>query len=141
MPKGPLGAPRPFAEYRLVIDINEPSIALKKIGPLGGPRPFAKNNPPVDQARIDECVVSEAGRNFGAGVVTRGATNDFSELNRAQKARAMDLAEKWCEGSLEATAMEDLTEEEAQALRDQVEQAIREGSTPSMVEQEMVGGQ
>lgn len=106
MPKGPLGGPRPLSEYRIIIDPHEKRVDVYKVGPLGFPRPFAKNNPPVGDDKVAECMMSEAGRSFGAGVVTRGATTDISDLNPEGQQKALELAEKWCEGSKEAQAIE-----------------------------------
>ena len=112
MPEGPLGGPRPFAEYRLLIDPHEPSVQLLKVGPLGGPRPLAKNNPPVDDERIRECILSDAGRSFGAGVVSNGATTNIADLDQEQTEEALRVTEKWCEGLLEASALEGADQEE-----------------------------
>lgn len=112
MPKGPLGAPRPFSEYRLIVDPHEGRVELVKVGPLGGPRPFAKDNPPVQDEEVAECMLSDSGRRFGAGVVSRGGTTNISDLSDAQQQEALELAEKWCRGTLESAAIENLEEGE-----------------------------
>lgn len=124
MPKGPLGGPRPFSQYRLIVNPHEPSIHLVKVGPLGGPRPLAKNNPPVTQGRIDECVLSEAGQSFGAGFVSQGATTNIQDLPPQARQDALEIAEKWCEGILEATAMEEQEFEFIQAERQRVDEEL-----------------
>lgn len=124
MPKGPIGGPRPFSEYRLIIDPHEGEVKLLKVGPFGGPRPLAKTNPPVSESRIRECALSEAGRSFGAGVVTRGQTTNVSELPPPQRREALELAETWCEGILEATAMEDSSEADVNEVFESVKEDL-----------------
>lgn len=124
MPKGPLGGPRPLSEYRIILDPHEPTIRLLKVGPLGFPRPFAKNNPPISDDRVSECMVSGSGRKFGAGVVSNGATKNITDLTPPQRKRALELAEKWCEGMLESTAMEGLEEGEATEVLDTIEEQL-----------------
>lgn len=124
MPKGPLGGPRPFSQYRIIVDPHEPAVYLIRVGPLGGPRPLAKNNPPVTQERIDECVLSDAGQSFGAGFVSGGATTDVQDLPPQARVDALEMAEKWCRGILEATAMEEQDFEFIQAERQQVEEEL-----------------
>ena len=113
MPKGPLGAPRPFSEYRIIIDPHKGTADLYKVGPLGGPRPLAKNNPPVEDEEVAECMLTPAARRFGAGVRTRGNTTDIEDLPPEEQQAALELAEKWCRGSKEAQAVEELEEGEA----------------------------
>lgn len=131
MPKGPLGGPRPFAEYRILIDPHEAEIFLLKVGPLGVARPFAKDNPPISEDRVAECVISESGRKFGAGVVSDGQVSNISELPPPERKEALELAEKWCRGTLEATAMEELEEGQStqilNTVQDQIDQMIRTG--------------
>lgn len=114
MPKGPLGAPRPFSEYRLIINPHERTADLIKVGPLGGPRPLAKNNPPVEDEEVAECMLTPAANRFGAGVLTRGETSDIEDLPPEAQQQALELAEKWCRGSKEAQAIEEM--EEGQAI-------------------------
>jgi len=117
MPKGKLGLPRPLTEYRLVINPHVPSAELIHVGPFGFRRPFTKDNPPISEDRVAECTISDSGRKFGAGVVSGGATDDISELSPEAQEEALNMAEKWCRGTLEATAMEELNEgESTQAL-------------------------
>jgi hypothetical protein len=113
MPKGILGLPRPFAEYRVIINPHEQRVDIFKVGPFGGPRPFAKNNPPVEDERVAECMMSDAGRKFGAGVYSDGETTDIQELSDRGRQKALELAEKWCRGSLEAQAIEDMEQNES----------------------------
>lgn len=113
MPKGKLGLPRPFAQYRIVIDPHQRDVNVLKVGPFGGPRPLAEDNPPVEDEEVAECMMSSAGRKFGAGVITRGDTTDISELSPEGQQKALELAEKWCRGSMEAQAIEDLEEGKA----------------------------
>jgi len=113
MPKGRFGLPRPLTEYRLIINPHKDTAELIHVGPFGFSRPFTKDNPPVDEDRIAECTVSDAGLKFGAGSVSRGATTDIEDLNPDAQKRALNRAEKWCRGTLEATAMEELEEGEA----------------------------
>lgn len=113
MPKGPVGAPRPLAEYQIVVDMDTNDVKLEKVGPLGGPRPFAKDNPPVDDDRVAECMLSDAGRRFGAGVVSDGATKSMDDLSPAQKQAALELSEKWCRGLLESAAIRQIEEGES----------------------------
>lgn len=126
MPKGPLNGPRPFTEYRLIIDPHEADIYIQKVGPLGGPRPFAKNNPPITEDRVNQCVISDAGRRFGAGVVSGGATTNIQELDAENTLRALQLAERWCRGTIEAQTMEDMPEGRATEIREEIERQLNE---------------
>jgi len=131
MVSGPLGVRRPFAEYKIVLDARTPTIRVQAVGPFGLPRPFSKHNPPVTQERVDQCVISDAGRSFGAGVVSDGSTNDISELTPAEQAEAIQAAEKWCQGTLESTATEELERGEARAALEEIkEQIARELNAP-----------
>lgn len=107
MPKGPLGAPRPFSEYRLIVDPQEREVTLVKVGPLGGPRPFAKNNPPITDEEITECMLSDTGQAFGAGFVTNGRAETLDELSAEQAKEALEITEEYCTGVLEGMALED----------------------------------
>lgn len=113
MPKGKFGLPRPLTEYRLIINPHDDTAELVHVGPLGFARPFTKDNPPVDEDRIAECTISEAGLKFGAGSVSRGEYEDISKLTPERQEKALDRAEKWCRGTLEATAMEEIESGEA----------------------------
>jgi len=126
MPKGPLGGPRPFSEYRLIIDPQRATVDLFKVGPLGGPRPFAKNNPPITDEEIRECVVSDTGRAFGAGVVSEGATTNLEDLSPEGAKEALEITEKYCTGVLEGVALEDAERGEALEELAQLSQAIEQ---------------
>lgn len=110
MPKGPVGGPRPLSEYRIIFDPHKKKAKLVKVGPLGGPRPFAKNNPPVEDAEVAECMMSDAGISFGVGVVSSGKKDDFTELSSLGKQRALEFTESWCRGTKEAQALEEIDE-------------------------------
>ena len=124
MPKGRLGGPRPFSEYRLLIDPHEATIHLFVVGPLGGPRPFARFNPPVSEERIRECIVSDAGESFGAGVISQGATTNIEDLPPDARRDALEVTEKWCRGLLEASAVEGASDEEIEEEFENVKDAL-----------------
>lgn len=129
MPSGPFGGPRPFAQYKLIIDPFEPNIYVMRVGPFGGPRPLATNNPAISEERVQECVVSEGGEAFGAGVVTGGSINNIEDLPPQDQERAFNLAIKWCKGVLEATSEEQLPAGEETAtfktLKSNIENNLR----------------
>lgn len=125
MIRGPFGAPRPKSRHILVFDPDRRTIRILNVGPMGFPRPFSKINPEVEPERISECVMSESAARFGAGSVTVGATTDISELSPEAQLEALDRAEKWCEGILDATSRPDMTEEEAQQMFNEVTAEIK----------------
>jgi len=133
MPEGPLGGPRPFSEYRLIIDPQQGTVDLFKVGPLGGPRPFAKNNPPITDEEIQECLVSDTGRAFGAGVISGGQTSNLADLPAPQVRDALEITEEYCVGVLEGVALEDAEEgdarEELEAITSAIEQELPEGES------------
>lgn len=113
MIKGPFGlVERPFAKHQIVFDPEAMKLYFVNTGPFGGPRPFTKINPEVDEERVQECVISDAGRAFGVGSVSQGNVTEISDLPPDQQLVALNRAEKWCEGILEKTSREDMTEEE-----------------------------
>lgn len=107
MPKGPLGGPRPFSEYRILIDPQEMTVSVLKVGPFGGPRPLAKWNPPVTDEEVAECMMSETGNAFGAGFVTGGDADEFEDLSPQQAKEALETTEAFCRGTLEGMALEE----------------------------------
>lgn len=140
MVSGPLGARRPLAGYRVIINTNIPTISIQAIGPFGLPRPFSKNNPPVTEERIAECTISDAGRAFGAGSLTMGETTDISDLPPEAQQEAINRAESWCEGLMESTSEEELGRGEAavalEGVKEQVQREIEapEGTTFERIE-------
>lgn len=140
MPKGRFGAPRPFSEYRVVIDPHERLVDVMVVGPLGAPRPLARYNPPVEDSEVAECILSDAGQSFGAGVVTRGATTDIADLPPEARQDALAMAEKWCRGSKEAQAVEEIEEEAAIPALSRIRETLaNQTGSPDNVTIEMVG--
>ena len=124
MPKGPLGGPRPKSEYRIIIDPQEPDVYIQKVGPFGFPRPFAKNNPPVTDENIAECMISSTGQKFGAGVVSDGETKNMADLSPEEQQAALELTEKYCEGTLEGIKVSNIEEGSAIPALSRVRAAI-----------------
>lgn len=142
MPKGPLGGPRPFSSYRIIINPHKQDVYLVKVGPLGGPRPLAKDNPPVSDEEVAECMLSDAGKRFGAGVVTNGQTTNVEELSPEARKRALELAEKWCRGTKESQAVKDIEEGEAIPALSRVRETLSNSTgTEDEISIEMVGSQ
>jgi len=140
MPKGPFGAPRPLSEYRIIVDPHKAEVSILKVGPFGGPRPLAKNNPPIEDAEVAECMLSDAGTSFGAGVRSRGETTNIEDLSPAARQEALEMTEKWCRGSKEAQAIEGMEEEEALPTLTRVRRTLaNETGTRDQVDIEMVG--
>jgi len=122
MVKGPFGLERPAVRHRLIIDPDRRKLFIENVGPAGVSRPFTKINPSVEEGRVVECTISDAGTRFGAGSVTNGATTDIEDLPPEAQQEAFERAEKWCDGLLESTSRKDLTEQDIQnILQDQAE--------------------
>jgi len=137
MPKGPAGGPRPFSEYRIIIDPHEREVEMIKVGPLGGPRPFAKDNPPVTKGEVAECMMSEAGQSFGAGTIA--GEDRYTDLSAEDAQRALENTEDWCRGLLEAMAMEDNESGESLEQLTNLRNALRDATgTEADVSLEMV---
>lgn len=142
MPKGPFGAPRPMASYRIVVDPHQQKVYINKVGPLGMPRPLAKDNPPVEDTEVAECMMSDAGQSFGAGVISAGATTDISDLSPSARQDALEMTEKWCRGTMEAQAIEDLEEDEALPALTRIRNTLsNQTGEQDNISIEMVGGE
>ena len=124
MPKGPLGGPRPKAEYKIILDPQEAEVHIQKVGPLGFPRPFAKNNPPITDENVAECMLSSTGQKFGAGYVSGGETKQMAELPPEAQQEALEVTEKYCEGTLEGMAINNIEEGSAIPALSRVRAAI-----------------
>lgn len=134
---------RPFTNEKIVYDPDEKSFYLVSEGILGSPRPFRNikwfhsdgNMFSADEARVTECVMSEAGQRFGTASILsevgidageRGVL-EFEDMPEQLREAAVERARKYCVGVLEATEVRNKSQQE---LEDELE-AILDDVDPS----------
>ena len=133
---------RPFTDEKIVFDPEEEQFYLVSQGVLGSPRPFRQVKKiykdgdvfSVDEDRVIECTLSQAGQRFGVGSILSdiGADNSqlgftkFEDLPQEVRSQAIDRARKWCVGILESTEVQDMTQEELDERLDELLNELEE---------------
>jgi len=140
---------RPLTKDKIVYDPERQELHLVSSGLIGSPRPFRNITKilkdgsmfSVSEARVNECVLSDAGQSFGTkGIQSRqgkldvGATR-FEELPPDVRKEAVDLARKWCVGLLESTEIDGKTNEEIQQEFEEVLEEIEQGIEEDLEEE------
>jgi len=80
--------------------------------------------PAPTPTQIRECILSEAGENFGANNVSEQEVSDFGELDTDLQDDAIKRARSWCEGILNSITLDGLTDEEVNDLFEEVQGEI-----------------
>lgn len=125
---------RPLTEEKIVFDPDNQKFYVVSQGVLGSPRPFRRISKmyregtifSVDEERVIECTLSRAGQSFGTGSILSEIGRDagqmgvteFEDLPPDIRADAIDRARKWCVGILEATEVEDMSQDELNDMLD-----------------------
>jgi len=133
---------RPLTEEKIVFDPEEERFYLVSQGVLGSPRPFRQikkiykdgNVFSVDEDRVIECTLSQAGQRFGVGSILSdiGADNselgitEFKDLPPEVRSQAIDRARKWCVGILESTEVQNMTQDELDERLDELLNELEE---------------
>lgn len=119
---------RPFTNEKIVYDPDEKSFYLVSKGVFGSPRPFRNikwfhsdgNMFSADEARVTECVMSDAGQRFGTASILSEVGLDagergvlkFEDMPEQLREASVERARKYCVGVLEATEVRNKSQEE-----------------------------
>jgi hypothetical protein len=130
---------RPFTNEKIVYDPNEKSFYLVSKGVFGSPRPFRNikwlhsdgNLFSADEARVTECVMSDAGQSFGTASILSEVGIDageqgvlkFEDMPEELREASVERARKYCVGVLEATEVRGKSQEE---LEEELESILNE---------------
>jgi len=143
----------PFTKDKIVFDPDESSFYLVSEGIMGSPRPFRnikwfRQNGKLfsaSEARVKECVMSDAGQRFGTASILSELGQDagelgiieFEDLPEEIRADAIERARKYCVGVLEATEVPGMTQDELENELDRLLDEMEEDVESETVDEDL----